>query len=324
MTLVVGTWSLGLILALLALGVFLSFRIFRFPDITVDGSLTLGAALSAALLTRGYSPLAATLLAFAAGMIAGTATGVLHTKFKINPLIAGILVMTALYSINLRIMGKSNLPLGSATTLTTYAERLGSLLAGGQARVALLGWQVPAADLAMLLLCFSITAVVAAALCAFLRTDFGTAMRATGDNDQMIRALGVNTDTMLISGLALSNGLVALSGSLQAQYHGFADVQMGIGSLVVALASIIMGEALVGAQNHMGLAITGTVVGSLLYQLLVALVLRAGLNANDLKLITAVFVFVALIFPTVLERLRSSLRRRQPAAGPGEKKTTGS
>ena len=183
-------------------------------------------------------------------MIAGTATGVLHTKFKINPLIAGILVMTALYSINLRIMGKSNLPLGSATTLTTYAERLGSLLAGGQARVALLGWQVPAIDVAMLLLCFSITAAVAAALCAFLRTDFGTAMRATGDNDQMIRALGVNTDTMLISGLALSNGLVALSGSLQAQYHGFADVQMGIGSLVVALASIIMGEAGSAPEPH--------------------------------------------------------------------------
>jgi putative ABC transport system permease protein len=303
MTLLVGAWTLGLILALLALGVFLSFRVFRFTDVTAEGSITLGAALSAVLLTEGYSPLVATSLAFLAGALAGATTGILHTKFKINPLLSGILVMTALYSVNLRIMGKSNLPLLSTTTLATYANRLGSLLTGGQARVAILGWDVPSGDFAMLLLCFVITALVALALTAFLRTDLGTALRATGDNDQMIRALGVNVDTMLVGGLALSNGLIALTGSLLAQYQGFADVQMGIGMLVWGLASIILGEALVGGGHHLGLALTGAILGSLLFRLLVALVLRAGLNPNDLKLITAVFVFAALIFPNLLRRL---------------------
>jgi putative tryptophan/tyrosine transport system permease protein len=324
MTLLVGTWTLGFIYALLALGVFLAFRIFRFADITADGSITLGAAITAILLTQGYSPFVAILLAFLGGTAAGATTGVLHTKFKINPLLSGFLVMTALYSINLRIMGKSNLPVMGTTTLATYADRLGNFLSRGQARVSFLGWEITAGDLAMLLLSFTITAAVGLALCAFLRTDFGTAMRATGDNDQMIRALGVNTDTMLIGGLALSNGLVALAGSLLAQYQGFADVLMGIGMVVLGLASVIMGEALVGAQQRLGLAITGAVLGAVLYRLLVALVLRAGLNANDLKLITAIFVFAALVFPTVLERLRSSFGRRQPAVNPAEKKNAGS
>ena len=309
MTLLIGAWTLGLILALLALGVFLSFRIFSFADITVDGSLTLGAALSAVLLTKDYDPVTATCLAFVAGMIAGAATGVLHTKFKINPLLSGILVMTALFSVNLRIMGKANLPLLSTTTLATYAGDLGGLLTAGQTRVTLLGWDVTAGDLGMLLLSFVITAAVGLVLYAFFRTDLGTAMRATGDNDQMIRALGVNVDMMLIGGLALSNGLVALAGSLLAQYQGYADVQMGIGMVVSGLASVIVGEALVGGRYRLGLAITGAVMGSILFRLLVALVLRAGLNPNDLKLMTAVFVFIALILPDVLKRLRSFVRR---------------
>jgi putative ABC transport system permease protein len=309
MTLLIGAWTLGLILALLALGVFLSFRIFSFADITVDGSLTLGAALSAVLLTKDYDPVTATCLAFVAGMIAGAATGVLHTKFKINPLLSGILVMTALFSVNLRIMGKANLPLLSTTTLATYSGDLGSLLTAGQTRVTLLGWDVTAGDLGMLFLSFVITAAVGLVLYAFFRTDLGTAMRATGDNDQMIRALGVNVDMMLIGGLALSNGLVALAGSLLAQYQGYADVQMGIGMVVAGLASVIVGEALVGGRYRLGLAITGAVMGSILFRLLVALVLRAGLNPNDLKLMTAVFVFISLILPDVLKRLRSLVRR---------------
>jgi putative ABC transport system permease protein len=309
MTLLIGAWTLGLILALLALGVFISFRIFSFPDITVDGSLTLGGSFSAVLLTEDWNPLVATCLAFVAGMIAGAATGVLHTKFKINPLLSGILVMTALFSINLRIMGKSNLPLLSTTTLATYADDLGSLLTAGESRVTLLGWDVTAGDLGMLLLSFVITSAVGLVLYAFFRTDLGTAMRATGDNDQMIRALGVNVDMMLIGGLALSNGLVALAGSLLAQYQGYSDVQMGIGMVVWGLASVIIGEALVGGQYRLGLALTGAVMGSMLFRLLVALVLRAGLNPNDLKLMTAVFVFVALILPDVLKRLRSFVKR---------------
>jgi putative ABC transport system permease protein len=318
MTLLVGAWTLGLILALLALGVFLSFRIFQFADITVDGSLTLGAALAGVLLTEGYNPLVATGLAFGAGLIAGAATGVLHTKFQINPLLSGILVMTALYSINLRIMGKSNLPLPSSTSLAGYAGDLGSFLAAGEDQVTLLDWEVPAVDLGMLVLSLFTTAAIGLALYAFFRTDLGTAMRATGDNDQMIRALGVNVDLMLIGGLALSNGLVALSGALLAQYQGFADVQMGIGMVVWGLASVIIGEALVGSRHDVGLVITGAVMGSILFRLLVALVLRAGLNPNDLKLMTAVFVFVALILPDMLKRLRASLGRRRTAAPASE------
>jgi putative ABC transport system permease protein len=311
MTLLVGAWTIGLILALLALGVYNSFRVCRFSDITVDGSITLGAAVSAALLSHGVNPFIATGLSFLAGMLAGSVTGTLHTKFKINQLLSGILVMTALYSVNLRIMGKSNVPILGTTSLVTYAAPLGSLLSAGRPRIALWGWEVPAHDVALLVWSLVVAVGIALLLYAFHRTDLGTAMRATGDNDQMIRALGVNVDAMLIGGLALSNGLIALAGSLLAQYQGFADVQMGIGMVVWGLASVIIGEALVGGQYHLGLAVTGAVMGSVLFRLLVALVLRAGLNPNDLKLITAVFVFVALILPDVLKRFRSLVTPRQ-------------
>lgn len=314
MTLVLGAWSDGLILSLLALGVFVSFRIFRFPDITVDGSITLGASVGAVLLTQGLNPVLATLVSFFAGMLAGAATGTLHTKFKINPLLSGILVMTALYSINLRVMGRSNLPFGRSITFATYAEHLGSLVAGSQDRISILGWEVSPSHVALLSLSFIITFAVGLGLYAFFRTDLGTAMRATGDNDQMIRALGVNVDTMMIGGMALSNGLVALAGSLYAQVQGFSDVQMGIGMVVIGLASVIIGEALVGGQNHLGLAIIGTVMGSILYRLLVALALRAGLNPNDMKLFTAIFVFFALILPDVLKWFRSLLNRPMAAS----------
>jgi len=314
MSVVLVAWINGLIYALLALGVYLSFRVIRFADITVDGSIALGGAVTAVLLTDGFHPLIVTPLAFLAGLVAGATTGVLHTKFKINPLLSGILVMTALFSVNLRVMGKSNLPISEGTTLKSYAEELGRVVTGGRRQIDFLGWQVFPGDLAVLLLSLAVVVLVGVALYAFFRTDVGTALRATGDNDQMMRALGCNVDHMVIGGLALSNGLVALSGSLVAQYQGFADVQMGIGSVVFGLASVIIGEALVGGQSHLGLAIIGAVMGSILYRLLVALVLRVGLNPNDLKLITAVFVFVALILPDVLKRLRSLLKSRQPAA----------
>ena len=314
MSVVLVAWINGLIYALLALGIYLSFRVIRFADITVDGSIALGAAVTAVLLTDGYHPLLVTPLAFLSGLAAGATTGVLHTRFKINPLLSGILVMTALFSVNLRIMGKSNLPISERTTLKTYAEELGRFMTEGRRQINFFGWQVFPGDLAVLLLSFAVVVLVGVALYAFFRTDLGTAMRATGDNDQMMRALGSNVDHMVIGGLALSNGLVALSGSLVAQYQGFADVQMGIGSVVFGLASVIIGEALVGGQSHLGLAITGAVMGSILYRLLVALVLRVGLNPNDLKLITAVFVFIALILPDLLKRLRPLWKRRQPAA----------
>src|SRR5258708_24786005 len=304
MTLLLGATTIGLILALLALGVYLSFRIFNFPDITADGSITLGASVTATLLVHHWSPWVSTLAGFAAGAAAGATTGVLHTKFKINGLLSGILVMTALYSVNLHVMGKSNVPLLNEATLASEAESLGNSLlhtTGGDLNV--LGWSVGVRDAAMLVAMLGLVTFVGLVLYLFFRTNLGTAMRATGDNPQMIRALGVSVDFIIILGLALSNGLIALSGSLLAQYQGFGDVQMGMGMVVWGLASVIIGEALVGTRK-LGWAITGAIMGSILFRLLVAVALRWGLNPNDLKLITAAFVFAALILPRALESLR--------------------
>lgn len=303
MTLLLGALTIGLILSLLALGVFISFRIFHFPDITADGSLPLGAATTAVLLVGGASPFLATAAAFGAGLAAGAVTGILHTKFRINNLLAGILVMTALYSINLRIMGRSNIPLLSADSLAARAEQFG-LYAVGTAAFDVAGWTISMRDASSLLGVFVVVVIAALALHAFFRTNLGTAMRATGDNDQMVRALGINVGAMIILGLSLSNGLIALAGALLAQYQGFADVQMGIGMIVLGLASVIIGEALVGVPS-VGLLIIGAVIGSVLFRLLVAIALRAGLNPTDLKLITAVFVFTALVLPAFLNRLRA-------------------
>ena len=311
MHLLIGAWTLGLILSMLALGVFISFRVFHFPDITADGSITLGAAAAASLLTLGVAPAVATAAAFLAGMLAGATTAVLHTRFKINGLLAGILVMTALYSVNLHVMGKSNVPLMSQRTLATQADQIGARLFG-QSSFKLGHWELGPRDASMLLMAFAATVFTAAVLYAFLRTDLGTAMRATGDNDQMIRALGVNDGNMLVLGLALSNGLVGLSGALLAQYQGFADVQMGIGMVVWGLASVIIGEALVGS-NQLGLVVAGAVMGSVLFRLLVAIALRWGLDPNDLKLITGAFVFVALVLPDFVRRWGGSGVKRASA-----------
>ena len=303
MNLLIGTFTIGFILSLLALGVFISFRIFAFPDITADGSITLGAAVAATLMVHGTSPALASLAGFAAGMVAGACTGTLYTRFKINPLLSGILVMTALYSINLHIMGKSNVPLLTVTTLATQSERIGVKLMRGATTFGLFGWEVSVRDASVLAAVTLVVALTGLLLYLFFRTDIGMAMRATGDNVQMIRALGVNDANMIVFGVAISNGFVALSGALLAQYQGFADVGMGIGMVVWGLASVIIGEALVGT-NQLGLTIVGAVMGSVLFRLLVAVALRWGLSPNDLKLITAVFVFCALIVPQFLRRKR--------------------
>jgi len=308
MTLLVGAFTIGLILALLSLGVLVSFRIFGLPDITADGSITLGAAVTAILCAHGTNPVLATTAGMIAGALAGALTGVLHTKFKINALLAGILVMTALYSVNLRVMGRSNVPLMQHTTLGTWADNLGHRFFGEEGLI-ILGWRVGAGEIALFLGAFAISALVAGVLFLFFRTHLGTAMRATGDNPQMIRALGANVETHIILGLALSNGLIALGGGLLAQYQGFADAQMGIGMIVWGLASVIIGEALTGGRS-LGLTLIGAIMGSVLFRLLVAVALRWGLNPNDLKLITALFVFLALILPGLLKKFR----RRQPAA----------
>lgn len=302
MTLLIGSLTLGMILALLALGVLITFRIFSMADITVDGSITLGASVAAILLVKGVNPAVATLAALVAGMAAGAVTGILHAKFRIDSLLAGILVMTGLYSINLRVLGRSNQPLLDQVTLAQWAERLGERIFGGRT-FDLAGWEVQSRDVTMLLLSTAVVVLVGLAMFVFFRTNLGTAMRATGDNAQMIRALGVDVGNMIVLGLALANGLVALSGAMLAQFQGFADVQMGIGMVVWGLASVIIGEALTGSKS-LGVTIVGAVMGSVLFRLLVAIALRGRLNPNDLKLVTAVFVFLALVLPGAMAGLR--------------------
>jgi putative ABC transport system permease protein len=301
MTLLVGAWTIGLILALLALGVFISFRIFAFPDITADGSLTLGAAVAAALIAKGYNPWLATTAAIFAGALAGGTTGFIHTRFNINGLLSGILVATALYSVNLHVMGRSNIPLLDARTVSSDLVARAERVMGHSDNLRLFGREVRFRDAVNLAAVIAVVALFAWLMDRFLRTSLGTAMRATGDNPRMIRALGTDVARMITIGLMMSNGLVALCGAILAQYQGFADVQMGIGMIVWGLASVILGQALVGSGG-LGLSICGAVMGSLLFRLMVALALWCGLDPNDLKLITAAFVFAALVLPKALAK----------------------
>lgn len=303
-----GAFTMGLILSLLAIGVLISFRVLSFRDLTVDGSIALGGSVAATLLSGGWNPWLATGAACLAGAAAGAVTGVLATRLRINGLLAGILVMTALYSVNLRVMGKSNLPLMKARTVVTIAEQAASPDSKG----SLAGREFRVRDVCVLLAMAAVIATAAGLLYAFFRTHLGLAMRATGDNEQMIRALGVDVGWMMTFGLGLANGLVALSGALLVQYQGYADVQMGLGMVVWGLASVIIGESLVGSRQ-IGLLLTGAIMGSVLFRLLVAIALRWGLNPNDLKLVTALFVLAALVLPDVLKALQQRMPR--PATG---------
>ncbi|MFA4838071.1 MAG: ABC transporter permease [Candidatus Neomarinimicrobiota bacterium] len=283
MILWIGAITQGLGYAFLALGVYLTFRVLKFADMTVDGSFVTGASVTAILIINGVHPLLAMLAAIVVGSLFGMLTGLIHTKFKVDPLLASILVMTGLYSINLHIMGRSNLPLMNERTVVSIVE----------------GWNFGIPDFWIVLAAFLVVVLILRwMLVVFLKTDLGLALRATGDNPQMISAQGVNTDTTKIFGLALSNGLVAFSGSLIAQYQGFADVGMGIGILVAGIASVIIGESIVGKKS-VNLLIWGVIFGSILFRLLIALALKAGLNPIDLKLVTAVFVFLALALPQI-------------------------
>jgi len=304
MTLLIAAFTMGLILALLALGVLISFRVLSFRDLTVDGSITLGGAVAATLLVQGHNPWIATGIAALCGGLAGAVTGVLAMKFRINGLLAGILVMTALYSVNLRVMGKSNVPLMNERTVFTAVQKLADV----NDRMSLGWWKVAVQDLWTMVLVALVIAVVGFALSAFFRTNLGLAMRATGDNPDMIRALGVDVGWMITFGLSIANGLVAFAGAILVQYQGFADVQMGIGMVVIGFASVIIGESLVSTRA-LGFLITGAVMGSLLFRLLVAIALRWGLNPNDLKLVTAVFVFVALVAPDFIAAAKSRLNK---------------
>lgn len=303
MSLLIATLALGLVFAILALGVFVAFRIYRTPDITADGSFALGAAVSARLIVDGCDPVTATLAAFVAGAVAGMTTGIIHVHFKVHALLAGVLVMTALYSINLRVMGRSNLPISSHTIFTPF-ESAARWVWGNEA--VILGREVPSGDLGLLFASALFVLLAAFALVLLLKTELGAAMRATGDNPRMLRALGTSTDRMMILGLGVSNALVALSGSLVAQMQTFADAQMGIGVIVLGLASVIIGQTLIGTTRSISLAVAGALVGALLFRLLVAIAIRVGLNPNDLKLVTAVVVLVAIIAPGWLQRFNQA------------------
>ncbi len=290
--------DLGLIYGLMALGVYLTFRVLDFPDLTVDGSFTTGAAVTASLIIAGQSPWLATAAGAAAGAVAGLVTGLLHTKGNINPLLAGILTQIALYSINLRIMGRANLPLLRTDTLLS-----------GLRDDRVLGTWVSIGIFALVVLAFML------ALDWFLNTDLGLALQATGDNERMIRAQGVSTDNTKILGLALSNALVALAGGLIAQYQGFADIGMGIGLIVAGLASVIIGQAIIPGRRFI-FATLAVVVGSVVYRIVIQLALTAGADPNDMKLISALLVIAALLLPRlgVFRRLRARRRERLMAA----------
>ncbi|NTV89691.1 MAG: ABC transporter permease [Clostridiales bacterium] len=292
-----GSLELGMIYAIMALGVFISFRTLNMPDLTVDGSFTLGAAFSAILVSTGGNPFLGLLLAFVAGCCAGCITALLHTKLKIQPLLAGILTMLALYSINLKVMfGKANIPLLNKITIFSGFE--GSKLE----------------DYGATIIAFVVLTAVFIILFLFLKTRLGFALRATGDNDNMVRAMGINTDFTIMTGLAISNGMVALSGAIIAQYQSFADISMGTGMVVIGLASVIIGEVIFGTKPLLR-RLLAVILGAILYRLVIAYVMDRGMPPTDLKLISAVIVALALSMTTIRERFRQIRKRMNAGKG---------
>jgi putative ABC transport system permease protein len=279
----------GLVFGLVAIGVYLTLRVLAFPDLTVDGSYTLGGATAAVLIVHGVHPFPATLAAIGTGLCAGLITGFLNTKLRLPALLAGILMMVGLYSINLRIMGGANLSLlRQVTTFHKVADFLG--LSSGSIVVSII-------------VALAIAVVVFFILNWFLRTEIGLALRATGDNEQMVRGLGMDTDKNILMGCAISNGLVGLAGAVVAQGQGFADVGMGIGMIVMGLASVIIGEALFRPRGVARLLLAA-IGGAFCYRLFITIALRLGMAPGDLKLITAVLVVIALAVPFIRKKLR--------------------
>lgn len=276
----------GLCFAGIAFGIYISMKIFNIPDITTDGSYTLGGVVTGAMLTHhqpGYIILPAVLLA---GGVAGALTGIIHTKLKINALLAGILVMTVLYSVNLTILGRSNLPLLNLPTLFSVVNLITDV--NQNSLIILIGFVL----------------VVTMLVGYLLKTDFGIAMRATGNSEPMIRALGVNTDRMKITGLALANALTALSGYLIVQLQGFADISMGIGIVIVGLGSVIIAETIINwlRITSVWLSLVLVMAGAVVFQFVLALTLNIGVDANLLKLVTAVFVLLIVGLPRLTGR----------------------
>lgn len=289
-----GALETGLVFALVAFGVFLSFRVLEFPDLTVDGSFPLGAAVSATMIVSGTHPLVATLVAIVAGAAAGVVTALLNVRLKILHLLASILTMIALYSVNLRVMGRPNVALLGEQTLLTPLDAL------------------PVPYYVSTPIAFAVVVlVVGLLLVRFLNSEIGLSLRATGANPRMARANGIATGSTIVLGMALSNGLVALAGSLFAQSQGSADVTMGVGVIVIGLASVIGGEALMSTRT-IALAILACVVGAIAYRFAIALALNSdfiGLKAQDLNLVTAVLVTFAIVLPGGGGRIRALFAR---------------
>ena len=285
-----GAVSQGVLWGIMALGIYLTYRILDVADLTVDGSFALGGCTCAALVTAGMNPWLSLVVAVAAGMIAGFVTGMLHTKCAIPAILAGILTQIGLYSINLRIMGRSNTPLLKTPTIF---KTLASMTGLAQNWVSMIVGAI-------------FVIVLIAVLYWFFGTEIGSAIRATGNNENMVRSLGMNTNTHKVMGLALSNGLVALSGALVTQSQGYADVKQGTGAIVIGLASIIIGEVIFGKKTSFGTKLASVVIGSIIYRIIVAVVLQMGLNTDDLKLLTALLVAAALTVPVILDKRRQA------------------
>ncbi len=292
-----GAFELGLIYSLVALGVYLSFRTLNFPDLSIDGSFPLGAAVAGSGILFGLSPVVATFLAMFAGAAAGYVTAFMATRLKMLNLLAGIITMTALYSINLRIMGRPNLALLGEKTISTQLTYFVTNV---------LGLPQAAVEHVNLIALVVVIILVILALEWLLKTRLGLALRSIGSNPRMARSIGINDDRMVQTGLALSNALVALAGALFAQVYGFADVSMGVGTIIIGLAAVIIGEALFHAQN-IAKALIACVMGAIIYRLSVAFALNAtelGLQASDLNLVTALIVAFAMILPTIKRSLK--------------------
>jgi len=315
-----GSIEQGIIYAIMALGVYLTFRVLDFPDLTVDGSFVTGAGTAAMMIVFGYHPVVATLAALVVGFLAGCITGLLHTKGNINPLLSGIIMMIALYSINLRIMGlttensvgRPNIPLNKEQTVfSKFNEFWGSLGIDQSINqfFTSLGVKFLPSTWGILFLMIIVTLVIKFVADWFLQTEIGLAIRATGDNKRMIRSFSANTDYLIILGLGISNALVAFSGALIAQYSKFSDIGMGIGMIIIGLASVIIGEAVVGTKTIVRTTIA-VIVGAIIYRIVLGLALRVKiLDTGDMKLITAVIVILALIIPQMIEKRRESTRK---------------
>lgn len=291
-----GAVSQGILWSLLTLGVYITFKVLDYADLTVDGSFATGGAVTAIMIVNGYNPFFSLLIATIAGMVAGMTTGLLSTKLKIPPILAGILTQLALYSINIMIMGQSNISLLGEKTIFSMTHDA-------------LGLPIKKDYLAIIIGAIVVLAIILI-MYWFFGTEIGCAVRATGNNEYMVRALGASTDKMKILGVMISNGLVALSGALVGQQQGFGDVGMGIGAIVIALASVIIGEVVFGKNHSFWFVLLSVVFGSIIYRIIIAVVLQFGFDPNNLKLLTAIIVAFALALPVVSENFNKHKKRK--------------